>query len=69
MVILDIQDKVIRNFSYFKNYNREKSYIIFEGGSFSKDYADGSFIAHIFRKGNFRFDVERKFEHCKVKKI
>lgn len=69
MIILDIQDKCIRNFLHFKNYNREKSYIIFEGGVFDKNYAEGVFFAHIFRKGDFKFEIEKNFKHCKVSRL
>lgn len=45
-------------------YKRDKSSIIFEAGNSIKEngehYFIGSFIAHIYRKGKFRFDC--KFE-------
>ena len=58
MEITDGQDYAIT--LSMDNYNREKSSIIFEAGNTNKDedgrpYFDGDFIAHIYRKGKFRF--------------
>lgn len=58
MEITDGQDYAIT--LSMGNYNREKSSIIFEAGSTNKDkngiaYFNGDFIAHIYRKGKFRF--------------
>ena len=45
------------------NYNREKSSIIFEAGTNVNDRSGrmvfvGSFIAHLYHRGKFRFDCE-----------
>lgn len=65
MHILDCQHPHIS--SCFPNYDRSKSYIIFEGGSIHTGYYVGSFIVKIFRKGVFRFDTDK--EHTKYKRI
>ena len=65
MRITDSQDAVIAlalNEQGKKPYNREKSSIIFEAGSTQiaedgREWFIGSFIAHIYRKGKFRFDT------------
>ena len=62
MKITDVQDYSIRLPYQFEKYNREKSYIIFEGGT-EEEYNGhkvfvGSFIVHIYYKGNYRFDCK-----------
>lgn len=41
--------------AFFGNYNREKSYIIAEVGVNYSVPFKGEFIAHIYRKGDYRF--------------
>lgn len=62
MLISDLNDYAIRLPVEFENYNREKSSIIFEGGT-QQFYNGrlvfvGSFIAKIWYKGVYRFDCE-----------
>lgn len=58
MHITDGQDEAIR--LSLDNYDRERSDIIAEGGSDTewdgKKYYIGSFVAHVWRKGRYRFD-------------
>ena len=62
MIISDLNDYAIKMPIEFENYNREKSSIIFEGGT-KQNYDGrsvfvGSFIAKIWYKGVYRFDCE-----------
>lgn len=57
MHILDCQHTHIT--TAFPTYDRTKSSVIFEGGSYHEGYYTGSFIVHIFRKGVFRFDTDK----------
>lgn len=62
MLISDLNDYAIRLPIEFEKYNREKSSIIFEGGT-EQNYNGrlvfvGSFIAKIWYKGVYRFDCE-----------
>lgn len=62
MKITDCQDYAIRMPHTTEKYNREKSYIIFEGGT-EQEYNGhkvyvGTFIVHIWYKGNYRFDCK-----------
>lgn len=62
MKITEYQDYAIRMPIEFEKYNREKSSIIFEAGTeeeynYHKVYV-GTFIAHIWYKGNYRFDCK-----------
>ena len=62
MKITDCQDYTIRMPIDFERYNREKSNIIFEAGS-EQNFNEhpvfvGTFIAHIWYKGNYRFDCK-----------
>lgn len=63
MIISDLNDHAIRIPIEFENYNREKSSIIFEGGTKQKYNENtyvfvGTFIAKIWYKGVYRFDCE-----------
>lgn len=60
MKISELEHDAIIWSEQFKSYNRDKSYIIFESASScifnGTERFSGSFIAHIYRKGDFRFD-------------
>lgn len=59
MPITDLEHEAILWSEQFNGYNRGKSHIICEcAGSVNHngiDRFDGTFVAHIYRKGNFRF--------------
>lgn len=68
MKISDIEDRYIS--MVFPYYNREKSELIFIGGSLSNGHGfSGALIVHIYRKGNFRIDCEWDYKTPKVKKL
>ena len=57
--ITDTEHEAIEWSEMFPNYNREKSYIVCEcAGTIhhkGKDRFDGTFVVHIYRKGDFHF--------------
>ena len=57
--ITDLEHEAILWSEQFNGYNREKSYIICECASSVNyngiDRFDGTFVVHIYRKGNFNF--------------
>lgn len=60
MPITDTQNDAIIWSELFPNYNREKSYIKCEIASScrykGKDMYNGTFVVHIYRKGDFHFE-------------
>ena len=56
MRISDLQDAAIKWSECFPHYNREKSYIKCEIASEEKDKYVGTFLVHIYYKGDYHFN-------------
>ena len=63
MHILNNQHNIIN--SIFPDYNREKSYVLFEAGTNHKEYFNGVIHIKIYKKGRFRISMNKEgLESC-----